>query len=77
MSHFDICWKKKFHFSDPFLGIFSTLPSTQTIKVIGQIFVLWTGHEKLDYEHAFQPHIYTLRPFPRGGGRQTPAPGFT
>ena len=41
MSHFDICLKQKkylFHFFDPFLGIYSTLPSTQTIKVIGLIF---------------------------------------
>jgi len=29
-----------FHFFDPFLGIFSTLPSTQTIEVIGLIFFL-------------------------------------
>ena len=26
----------------------------------------------MGYEHAFQPYTYSLRPFSRGGGRQTP-----
>ena len=42
MSHFDICLKQKNvflkNFFDPFIGIFSPLPSTQIIKVICLIF---------------------------------------
>ena len=49
----------------------STLPSTQTIKVIDLIFFEWAGLEKLGYKHAFQP--YSLRPFSKGG-RGTPTP---
>ena len=50
-----------------FKAFFPQLPSTQTIKVIGLIFFLWAGHEKLGYEHVFQPYAYSLRPFSRGG----------
>ena len=41
VSHFDICFKQNkifLTFVLPFFGIFSTLPSTQTIKVIDLIF---------------------------------------
>ena len=48
-------YKKNVSLFYPFLGIFSTLPSTQTIKVIGQIIFLGGGHEKLGYAHALQP----------------------
>ena len=61
-----------FFFFDPFLGIFSPLPSTQTITVIGLTFFLWVGHERLGYKHAFQPYSYSLGPFSRGGGAKTP-----
>ena len=44
----------------------------KTIKVNGLIFFLFAGHEKLGYEHAFQPYAYSLRPY--SGGRQTPPP---
>ena len=47
-------------FFNPFFGIFSTLPSIQTIKVIGLILFLWAGHDKFSYEHAFQPYTYSL-----------------
>ena len=42
VSHFD---KNIFIIFYHFLDSFSTLPSTQTITVIGLIFFLWTGHE--------------------------------
>ena len=58
-----------FPFFDPFFGIFSTLPSTQTIIVIGLIFLLWVCHKILCFEHAFQPYPYSLRPVFRGGGQ--------
>ena len=40
MSHFDICLKqnKNVYIFKPFFDFFSTLPSTQAIKVIGLIF---------------------------------------
>ena len=60
------------HFFNPFLAFFSTLPSTQTIKVINLIFFQSADLEKLGFEHAFQPYIYSLRPFSKGGGRKTP-----
>ena len=63
--------QKKIFFLPFFRHFLSALPSAQTIKVIGLIFFLWSDLEKLDYEHAFQPYTYSLRPFSRGGGRQT------
>ena len=75
MSHFDICFKQKKYFLllfDLIFGIFSTLRSTQTIKIIDLI-SQWVGLEKLGYEqHAFQPYTYSFRPFSKGGGRGTP-----
>jgi len=38
MCHIDICFKQKKIFFSPFLTFFSTLPGTQTIKVIDLIF---------------------------------------
>ena len=35
-------------------------------------FYLWAGHEKLGYEHAFQPYTYNLRPFAWGGAPNAP-----
>ena len=67
MSHLVI-----YFFHLPVFRHFLTLPSTQTIKVIGLIFFLWAGLEKLGYEHAFQPYTYSLRPFSRGGGAKRP-----
>ena len=46
--------------------------SSQTIKVIRLIFFLWADLEKLGYDHALQPYTYSLKPFSRGWGRQTP-----
>ena len=42
-----------------------------SIKLIW-IFFQWTGHEKLGYEHTFQPYTYTLRSFSRVGGLGAP-----
>ena len=53
-------------------SVFSTLPSTQTIKVIGLIFFLRAGHEKLGYEHGFQPYTFSLRPSSRGAPNAPP-----
>ena len=53
------------------LTLFPTFPSTQTIKVIRLIFSL-SCHEKLDYEHAFQPYTSSLRSFSWGGGTKCP-----
>ena len=61
MSHFGICFKQKNIFYI-LSALFLTLPSTQTIKVIGQFFFQWDGLEKLGYEYAFQTYIYSLRP---------------
>ena len=55
------------HFFNLFLSFFSTLPRTQTKKVIDLIFFQRVGLEKLGYEHAFQPYSYSLRPFYKGG----------
>ena len=50
-----------------FLGIFSSL-APKLLKLMVNFF-LWAGHEKLGYEHAFQPYTYSLRTFMgRGGG---------
>ena len=46
-----------------FWHLFSTLPSTQTIKVIEPIFFQWAGLEQLGYVHAFHPYSYSLKPF--------------
>ena len=48
-------FKIKKTFFEHFLAFFSTLSSTQTIYVIGIIFIQWAGRSKLGYEHAFQP----------------------
>ena len=70
--------KNMFYIFDLFLDFFSTLPSTQTIKVIDLIFFLWAGLEKLSYKHAFQPYSYSIRPFSKGGGAShAPPPGYT
>ena len=61
-----------------FQAIFSTPPSTQTIKVIDLIFFFnELALINMGYKHAFQPYSYSLRPFLRGGGRGTPPPGYT
>ena len=68
----NICLKQNKNIFNIFLTlllrIFSTLSSIQTIKVIGLIFFLSAGLEKLGYEHAFQAYTYSQRPISRGGG---------
>ena len=79
--HVETCIKMIFVFKKKFVLTFLTLyrhfslPCTQTIKVIGLIFFLWAGLEKLCNENAFQPYIYSLRSFP-GEGVRRPPPGF-
>ena len=51
-----------------FLAFFSTLPSTQTIKVIDLIFFNELALKNWALEHAFQPYTYSLKPFFRGRG---------
>ena len=48
---------------DHFFAFLSTLPSTQTIKVIDLTFFNKLALKKLGYEHAFKPYTYSLRPF--------------
>ena len=64
--------KKIFSFLWPFLGIFFPPSLAPKLLKLSVYFFLRSGHEKLDNEHAFQPHIYSLRSFSKGGGRQTP-----
>ena len=78
MCHTLICLKQKkvfffFIFLTPFLAFFSTLPSTQTIKVIGLIFLSdpqlanWAMHMHFNT-------IPILLDIFLGGGGQTPPP---
>ena len=54
---------------NPFQEFFPTLPSTQTIKVIGIIFFFELAIKNWAMNmHTFQPYAYFLRPFCRGGG---------
>ena len=61
-----MCHTFIFHFVDPFLGFFPTLPSAQLSLYF---FFLGAGHE-----YAFQPYTYSLRPFSWGGGDKRPPP---
>ena len=80
MSHFDICLKQKNvflkNFFDPFIGIFSPLPSTQIIKVICLIFF----YELALKNWALKMH-FDSKPILSGlfsiGGAKRPPPGYT
>ena len=76
VSHFD---KNIFIIFYHFLDIFSPLPSTQTITVIGLIFFFGLAMKLWVYEQAFQPCPYTyyLRPFSRGERQTLLPPGYT
>jgi len=78
VPHFYICLKQKI-FLNFFYPFFRHLfPPSSAPKLLKSNFFLWAGHEKLGYEHAFQPYTYSLRPFSWRGGRQTPSPpGYT
>ena len=69
--------KKIFYIFWPYLSFFSTLPSTQTKKVIDLFFFQWAGLEKLGYEHAFQPYTYSLISFSKGEAWDTLLPVYT
>ena len=64
--------KKKYNiFFTFFKAFFSTLPSTQTIKVIDLIFFfneLALKNWPINMHFKFQPYNYSLRPFSKGGG---------
>ena len=69
-----MCLKQIFlkNFSDPFFWSFFQ-PSLAP-KLLKSHFFSMIGIGKLGHAHAFQPYPYSLRPFPKGGGRP---PGYT
>ena len=66
-----------FHFSEPFLAFFSTLPSTQTIKVIGLIFLSDPQLANWAMHMHFNTIPILLDIFLGGGGGKRPLPGYT
>ena len=79
VAHFDICFEQIniFYIFFLFWHFLSTLPSTQTIKVIDLIFFSMRGLENLGYNHAFQPYTYSQRRFSKGGGAGNAPPVYT
>ena len=57
-----------FHFSDPFLAIFSTLPSTQTIKVSGLISFSLSWPWQIGQRTCISTLYLFSKAFSRGGG---------
>ena len=64
-----------FIFFTPFYAFFSTLPSTQTMRVIALIFFFELQAMKnwaMNMHFKFKPYSFSLRPFSRGGGAKRP-----